>query len=220
MSITGHNDFNIANTLIKQDANSKGLAILFPGAGYRSTMPLLHYPERLLHWLGFDVLRIDHSPYLDIPEFQKLNSEEQISWLYADATHIGNAALENYGNNGQPIILLGKSIGTLALGHLVTNHTDFKQALCIWLTPLLKSDTLVKQLKSCSNPSLFVIGSSDHHYKADLLNSICEAENKTSLVLDNADHSLMVDQDMTRSLNTLQTTMSGIEDFLVSQLIT
>lgn len=214
LNITGHQKRPIKNTFIEQDNKSKGIAILFPGVGYTATMPLLYYSERLLNWLGFDVLRIEDSPYRNDSAFAELNEEAKALWLFNDATQIGRAALSIH--KYEKIVLVGKSIGTLSMGHLIASHSEFKQAVCVCLTPLIKNFELVQQIQVSSNPSLFVIGTHDAHYDADLLSSL--AKDQAAVVIENAGHSLNIEANLNLSLEALQETMLAVEGFLNLQV--
>jgi hypothetical protein len=48
LGIAGHRNEFVPNNFIRQDHATPHLAILSPDYGYRVTMPLLYYPQRLL----------------------------------------------------------------------------------------------------------------------------------------------------------------------------
>jgi len=81
------------------------------------------------------------------------------------------------------ITIVGKSVGTRAMGHLVTQEGSLKHAKSIWLTPVLKSEGLREQIKSWGRPSLFIIGSADPHYRLDYLEDIRGTTGREILVI-------------------------------------
>ena len=114
------NDQPLPNTFFKQEKGTDHLAVLLPGRGYTAQMPLLFYPALQLRERGADVLRLDVN-YSEREDFQALEMNEQFRHLFAEvaATYQAGLAQGNY----RQITLVGKSLGTLAMGHLLTTET-------------------------------------------------------------------------------------------------
>jgi hypothetical protein len=177
----------VPNTFISQES-SNHLAIIFPGLGYNADMPLLYYTTSVLSKQGADVLQLRYTYQNEA--FQSLAEQAQYQKIIADCSAAHAVAIKQ--RSYSRITLVGKSLGTLALGHLLT-QSDISSTKFVWLTPLFRNEPLRKQLTSRKHQALFVIGTKDPHYKADVLN---EVENKTggeSLVVQNANHSLEVE---------------------------
>lgn len=161
LSISGFRGRQVPNTFFRQDGETNHIAIVFPGLGYRCYGPLLYYPTQLLLSLGADVLWAEYA-YDREPEYPKLQPNQRREWRTSDCTAAMEAALGQ--RRYRRTTLVGKSIGTLAMGHLLTADSRLGSARAVWLTPLLKSDLLRSQLEKIHNPSLFISGSADSEY--------------------------------------------------------
>jgi hypothetical protein len=97
------------------------------------------------------------------------------------------------------ITLIGKSLGTLALGHRLATDQRMASARAMWLTPLLDDNRLQHWLEQIRQPSLFVIGTADPQYSRD---GVVRAESATggrTVVIDHANHSLEIEGDVWKS---------------------
>jgi hypothetical protein len=112
------------------------------------------------------------------------------------------------------VTLIGKSLGTLAMGHLLTQQTLPAQVNAIWLTPLVKFDHLRQQIKQFEGKSLFVIGTADPHYDLDCLAELRQATGGEVVTVNEADHGLLIKGDVVRSVQGLAEVMRAIEAFL------
>jgi pimeloyl-ACP methyl ester carboxylesterase len=201
----------IPNTFYRQSQGSQRLAILFPGYTYNALMPVLYYPARLILQLGIDLLSVDYQ-YSQQEDFPTLTAVDQSRRLSHDARAACDAALEQ-GSYAQ-VILIGKSVGTLAMGHLLATDARLKSSRCVWLTPLLHDERLRGQIKLARPPSLFVTGDHDRHYQPAYLAELVEATGGKSLVVPGADHSLDVDGDALASVEALERMLQALQDFL------
>jgi len=212
LEIAGYRDEKVPNTFYQQAGEARQLAVIFPGRKYTCQMPLLYYPIRFLLAQGADVLCVDYEYGLRT-DFGKLSESEQERWLLDDVTASARSALEQRAY--QQITIIGKSLGTRAMGNLLANEAAFERARAIWLTPLFGMDKLRKQIKSCGQKSLFVIGTSDPHYNEKYLDDVREAMHHEVLIIDRADHCLEIEGDVLKSLQALEQVMHAIKQFLV-----
>jgi hypothetical protein len=114
---------------------------------------------------GADVLQ-GHYDY-KTATFQSLSQEDQYRPIVTDATAAYLTATNQ--RKYQNITLIGKSLGTLALGHLLTTQLEVKDAVFVWLTPLFNNEVFRQQIMAKKHHGLFVIGSSyPHHDRAKL----------------------------------------------------
>ena len=208
LEIAGYHDEPVPNTFFRQKNDTDHLAIILPGMGYTSHMPVLYYPARLLMFLGADVLRVEYE-YSNRYDFLQLTGAERAQWLIGDVSASCKAVLSHRGY--QKITLIGKSIGTLAMGHLLTCDTVFEKARAIWLTPVFRNERLRKQIKQCRQESLFVIGTADPNYDPVFLAEV--TAKGESLVIDGADHSLEIEGDPTKSLEAMKKLIEAIKKF-------
>jgi hypothetical protein len=209
LDIRGYRDEPVPNTLFRQDGGAHQIGILLPGLGYTVQMPYFWYIRRALLDRGADVLTVEYA-YGKKPEFRDWGAEQE-EWFYADVTAAGRVALEH-----QPyerMTLVGKSLGTMAMGHLLGERVlDADQA--IWLTPLLSRDDLRSQIRDWGGSSLFAIGTADPEYDPISLAEVCEATCGESVVIKDADHSLDVVGDVIASVRGLERLADRLEAFL------
>jgi hypothetical protein len=211
LQITGYRDKPVPNTFFRQQEETRHLGILFPGLGYTSLMPLLYYPGRLLLFHGADLLRLEYA-YEREEAFHALSGSERSRWIKADAIAACRAALNR--RSYDQVTLMGKSLGTLALGHLLTDHPKLDEPRCIWLTPLLRNEQLRSQIAQTRHRGLIIIGTADPHYDRAKLADIQEAMGGESIVIEGADHSMEIDGKVAESIQVLQRIMLGIQSFL------
>jgi hypothetical protein len=211
IEIQGYRNERVPNTFFWQKEETDHLAIILPGMGYTSHMPVLYYPGRLLLALGADLLRLDYE-YSNNPEFLELPGPDRAEWLMTDAS----AAYKTVSSSRpyQKVTLIGKSIGTLAMGHLLTRETLFEKVCAVWLTPLIRNEKLRKQIREGGQASLFIIGTADPQYDAHLLREVQDSTQGESLVIEGADHSLEIRDDLLRSLKAMEMVIEAIAKFV------
>ena len=112
------------------------------------------------------------------------------------------------------VTLVGKSLGTLAMGYLLTEYTRLPQGRCVWLTPLLRDDRLRAQMRRARGPSLFVIGTADGHYDPAYLDEVRLASGGESVVIQGADHSLEIEGDTVGSIRAVEQIVRAMQQFL------
>ena len=211
LNIQGYGDLGVPNTFFEQDSvESRKLAVIFPGLGYGAFMPVLYYPGLVMRSAGADVLHVEYN--YNSPVFQALSSMEQYQRIAHDCTAAYRAAEAQHAYSY--FTLIGKSLGTLALGHLLATGPTLRHADWIWLTPLLRNQALRQQICSVPHHALFVIGTADQHYDAGLLAEIEQAVGGESLVVEGANHSLEIPGNPLASIQIMQQVIQKIEAFV------
>jgi predicted alpha/beta-hydrolase family hydrolase len=213
IKISGYGARFVPNRFYKQPGIADTLALVFPGVQYSCDMPLLYYPSLLLREKGADVLHVQ-TEYIS-SEYRSLPVRERAEWLFTDARSAARAALTQ--RDYTRMVLVGKSIGTLALTHLVTN-TPWTQAITIWLTPLLPQPMLAEAVMQLKSPALFIVGTDDDTYDADILARIQQVTKAEALVIEGADHYLQIPGDTLASLNAMQKIVQTTADFLTRHM--
>jgi hypothetical protein len=214
LDIAGYQGRPVPNEFVRPEAGANRLAIFLPGFAYTCDMPLFYYAERLCLALGIDVLRVEYA-YNTVPGFLSLPDGETDRWLAADVTAAYRAALAQ--GPYRELILIGKSIGTVAMASLLTMDDRFADPVrAVWLTPAFRLPNLTVQMTRCPDPSLIVIGDVDHHYDPAALARLREATNPEVLVISGADHSLEIRGDLAASITALGQTMQTVEHFLAT----
>jgi hypothetical protein len=211
LSITGYQDEPAPHTFFKQDAATNHLAIILPGRGYTAQMPLLFYPTTLLLDRSADVLRVDYA-YDRQPAFEALSFDQQLRWLWGDVSAAYRAGLSQRAY--QRVTIIGKSLGTLAMGHLLTTETLPSRVNAVWLTPLVRFEPLRQQIKQFQGRSLFVIGTADNQYDPAILEDLHQATGGEVVIVEGADHGFNVKGDVIRSIQAVEQAVRAIQTFL------
>jgi predicted alpha/beta-hydrolase family hydrolase len=211
LEIIGYQGELLPHTFLSQQEATDHVAILLPGVGYTVHMPLLYYPMLELVERGADVLRLE-TMYVKRPDFDRLSPAEKARRVFTDAAAACRAALAQRAYT--KVTLVGKSLGTLAMGHLLTTEPALTHAECIWLTPLSWNDTLRSQIHQVKPRSLFVAGTSDPHYHSAFLAEVEAATAGEVVVIEAANHSIEIAGDVMASLQALETVMHAVRRFL------
>jgi hypothetical protein len=130
-----------------QPDNVLGTAILLPGRTLGVATPLLHWPAALLTQCGWSVLHVEWN-------------EDGLT--HGEASHVrqeADAALDRAAND-RPVLVVAKSLGTLAPPWAVENGLPGA-----WLTPLLRDVTVMNAVAEAQQPTLLVGGTADTHWQ-------------------------------------------------------
>ena len=211
LPIPGADGAFIPNQFYRQDDPAcRHLSLLFPGLHYTNAHPAMHYTRLALQAAGVDVCAVDYD--YTAPAFQALPDEEQMRRLAqnAEAAWRAASAQRDYAR----ITLVGKSLGTLALGHLLAAQPALRGADWIWLTPLLRHEALYRQVISVRHRALFVIGDADPHYDPARLAQAERLTGGQALVLPRAHHGLEVAGDALASVRVMAQMVEAVVGFV------
>lgn len=209
LTIAGYEGEAVPNRFFRREPAAADLAVILPGLGYSADMPMLYYTAQVLRKHGSDVLQVT-ADYTR-PEFQSAARPQQAAWLAGNAQAAVSAGLAQ--RSYRRLILAGKSIGTLALAHLLTLDLGLP-VVAIWLTPLLHQGPLVAAALNFTGPALFVAGSGDDTFDPAALARIRQATRAEAILFEGANHSLEIPGDLPRSLRILQDLVAGIDAFM------
>lgn len=212
LDIRGFAGEAVPNQFIKQESEADRLAILLPGMGYSCDMPLFYYAQNVLEERGADVLRVEYA-YGHRPDVQGRSAEDQRRRLLENAGAAYRAGLDQ--RRYRQLTLIGKSIGTLAMGRLLgeTARPDADLS-AVWLTPLIRNETLLAQMKTCQVRSLIAIGGGDPHFDPALLRELRSAMSAELVIVDEADHGLDIPCDVAGSIAAVASVIAALERFL------
>jgi predicted alpha/beta-hydrolase family hydrolase len=208
--VSGYAGKTVPNRFFRQEGAARTLAVLFPGLNYSCDMPLLFYPLKLLLARGAEVLQV-RADYT-VPAYRSLPPEERAAWLAADARAIVQAA--RLQSEYTRLVLVGKSIGTIALASLAPLEPE---AVTIWLTPLLRNPLVTAAAEQNRGAALFVAGTADDLYDAVALKRIQAATQSEAELIEAGDHSLEIRGDFFASLRALEQVMQAVAGFLGRQ---
>lgn len=211
LTIKGYQDASVPNRFFRQDDHASHLAIVLPGYGYNCDMPLLYFTVSHLLDQGIEVLQVDYT-YSRLPEYYPLDAEERQRWLVADVTAACRTALAQ--REYQRITLIGKSLGTRAMAHLLATEETLQGAKTVWFTPPWHEAPVRASLLAARQPALVVIGTADPHYDHDLAAEIRRTTNGELLVIADTEHGLEVTGDVVRSVQALEQAMRAVQRFI------
>lgn len=215
LAIDGYRGKPVPHTFFQQNGGSTHVAIVFAGQGNNCQHPTLYYPTRELLSRGADTLLVDYGLR---PAFSTFSDEEIKACIQADTVAAYQALLREH--MYQQVTLIGKSLGTLAMGHLLTAVPPMPHMQAIWLTPLLKQQALCAQIHHVHPRSLFVIGTDDPHFDAPLLDELAKVTQGETLILEGAGHLLETSEGIIPSLRMMKQIMRTIQTFLDGHSVT
>lgn len=210
LAVTGHAQAALPNRFLRQLGESHSLAVLLPGLNYSCDNPLLYYTTGSLVDHSIDVLQLWAN--YNTAEFQSLSKQAQLRWLEEDATALIHAGLAQ--RNYDRLILVGKSIGTLSLGALLSNSEAFLDAHTIWFTPLVHYIVVPQGMSRTRRKFFYVAGSADRTYDPAFLAQEQDTIPHQALVIEGADHALEIPNDLPRSLDALKQIVIATNDFI------
>jgi hypothetical protein len=211
-NIIGYRQESVPHTFYRQQEATSQIALVFAGRGVNCQHPTLYYPARELLSRGADVLLIDYSLR---PAFSTYTEEETMACVAADTLAASQAMWKERAY--EQVTLIGKSLGTMAMGSLLENIPPALRLQAIWLTPLLTHPQLGRQIRQRPPRSLFIIGTADSWYDADELAALAQVTRGESLVIPEADHSLEVPAGTVASLQVMEQVVRVIQDFLAHE---
>jgi hypothetical protein len=210
LDILGYQNQPVPNTFIAQPNPTGHLGMILPGYHYSPDMPPLYYAGRILLEGGADLLRIEYAYYRTA--FPKRPESEQDQWLSSDVFAACEAALSRHAYD--TITLIGKSMGTIAMGQLLAD-SRFQSATCVWLTPLLTMDWLCSRIEQVHPRSLFIVGTADKFYQPEVLKRLEHITAGRSLVFEGVNHALEIPGDIPKSLAALKQMVETLQTFLI-----
>jgi dienelactone hydrolase len=177
-------DGRIGNTFLTQGA--RRIAVVFPGFLGGWNTPATYYPVLALLDRGYDALCLD-SVYREHPTVERLRH---------DASTALRAALE--AGTYEESLVMGKSLGTIAVAELLLDAELPPAARSVWLTPLLRNDRVESAIAMLESPALFVIGTKDPLFDRTVLQRLQKHGHHVAVV-QRANHGLAIDGDAAAS---------------------
>jgi hypothetical protein len=210
LRIAGFGGEPVPNAFLRQRGETAHAAIVLPGFAYTAEMPLFYYAEHLLLDAGADVLRVDYR-YHQRPGFRDRPEPEQDRRLLADARAAHGAALAQ--RPYRDLTLVGKSLGTLAMAHLLREEPAAERVRAVWLTPLLRVAAVREQIRRHGRTSLLAIGTADPHHDPAALDE-ARAAGCDVVVAEGADHGFDIPGDPVASVRAVEQVVRALGTFL------
>lgn len=194
----------IPYTFFKQPEETNYLTIILPGAGYTTQAPLLHFTTGIFWNKGHDVLHVNYQYSQE--EMSALEKDE----FTADVLSVIELILDNH--DYSHLTIVAKSIGTVAMTYLL-EYPRFKTAKTIWLTPLLQRNHVYEALLKCDHEGIVIIGNEDPCFIEERFEEIKKNQNLTLHLVEGANHSLELKNNIIGSIDVLKDIMKVIDDF-------
>jgi len=210
LAISRQDNQPVANRFYKQNARAIALGMILPGLRYTCDKPLLHYATQVLLSQGADVLQL-WADYANA-EFKQLSETEQVVWVLEDARSLLQTG--QLQRKYQRLVLVGKSIGTLAMAMLIAQDTALRQATTIWLTPLLNLPFVANAFEIIEAPGLVAGGTGDSAFEPAVANQLQKNDKIKTLVFEGANHSLEVPGNPIDSIKILASVTDNITELL------
>ena len=210
LDIAGYRGEPVPHRFFRQENGTERLALILPGYGQSADTPYLYFTASHFLDLAADILLVDYR-YSQRPDYQTMDAEERQRCLLADTVAACRAALAE--RHYQHVTLVGKSLGTRAMAHLLATEESLRGADTIWFTPIWGETPIRSALLAAKQRALVVIGTADPHYDPQIADEVRRAINGELLVIADAEHGLEIEGDMLRSLGALDATMRAVVRF-------
>jgi hypothetical protein len=160
----------VPHTVFEPNGELKGRAVVWPGQGVPADAPvtsltspafapfLVHTTDALLQQ-GYAVVRLEVF-YGNNREFMAFSEAAQLTQVGADVDALWDGLRTS---DFEPSILVGKSLGSFALGQAAVSHAP--NARFVALTPALRFVGAMERFLQIADRSLFVIGDKDPHFE-------------------------------------------------------
>jgi len=209
LSISGHEGKPVPNQFLRQTTNAEGLAILLPGLGYTCSMPIFYYTELQFLVEGYDVLLVDYN-YRG-QDFQPWDNPGDGRRLFED---VSSAVYEGHSQREyREMVVVGKSLGTLAMAQLADAGAMPHAWSTVWLTPLLRNDLVWQTIQDRTDSTAIVIGTVDHHFVSERIETLEAKDNMTVITLEGGNHSLNAGQSASESVRALAGIIGELDTF-------
>ncbi len=186
----------------------KKLAVFFPGVGYTTDRPLLHYSMRIAAGQGYEIKRIR---YAGFPEKIKGDRKKMVEAFYTALRQaedmLAGVDLKAYDD----ILFVGKSVGTIVAARIASESAAADRIRLILYTPL--EDTF----RFSFGKAIAYTGADDPWVgaKDSRIPQLCKERQIPCTVIDKADHSLE-SGNVQEDIQNLQAIMEGTEAFVRS----
>ena len=205
-NVKGYEKMDIPYTILSKTDKPKGLAIIFPGAGYTVQAPLLHYSTDVFLNKSYDVLHVNY--HYNDKFYANLTLDELMEAVKFDSKAVVDNVLAS--RSYKSFYLIGKSLGTIALSS-ESKREDFQNARVVWLTALLSDHFVFNAMVNSTNKGLCLIGEDDHFYIVERFNQLLNNSKITSKLIPNVNHSLEYDDNVLESITVLKNVIADIE---------
>lgn len=188
------------------NTRKRNLAVIFPGMGYNSNKPLLHYSRNLAQNKDFEVVEVSYG----------ILPKDDLKAAFEQAMNETRKSLKEQGvndfNHYDKILFLAKSIGTAVSGTLTRELIQENPSLSnklfnIYFTPVKHSLPIL-----CGNGIVFH-GTADTWVETQDVMETCKKLSMNLYITKNANHSMETD-DVLKDLDNMKTIMEQCKEYM------
>jgi hypothetical protein len=202
LSVSLKDGTKVPNVWTRQ-ADAQTLALILPGAGYTALGPVLHYPRLWALENGIDTLTVDYRTS------GKMAWQEAADFTASCAIAVFDAMSADHAYPN--FMVIAKSLGTRAMAQLLEQRPALRTATCVWLTPIFADNAMMDAIQRYQPPSLFVAGTDDPSYDEERLKTTLAATGGRSLLIEGANHSLELKNDVRASLAVIPRLLDALD---------
>ncbi len=201
--------YPLVHKFYRQEGESQGLLMTFPGDRYGVDGPLLYYLSELMWARGWDTLAVTYGFQLTMKPF----STDVIPGLLQECRAAVEEVLtqRTYPHLG----LAGKSLGAGVVAYLCQSEPSLAEARAVFFTPALGTPLFDPILVELHHPSYVAIGTQDRFYDPEILNALQASRHFELTVIEGADHSMDVFGDLEASVNAVKKIVAEVGEFLL-----
>jgi hypothetical protein len=195
----------IPASLMSIEDSKNELAVVFPGAGYPCSMPLLYYSIDALLLKGYQVLAIDKI-YAEDETWRNFQTRESaFKYVEDDTLELFSQISSRFSDRVK--VLLGRSLGTYQMAVALENGVVRPRQI-VWQTPSLYEKWPV--ILNCGIPGLGIIGTSDQRYETAVPHFP-----QDRIVVPDADHAMEIPGDPIKSISILEKVIQKTDAWLM-----
>lgn len=200
--------YPLVHKFYRQEGESHGLLVTFPGEKYGVDGPLLYYLSELMWACGWDTLAVTYGFQLTMEPF----SADVIPGLLQECR---SAVEEVMTQRTYPRLgLAGKSLGAGVVAYLCQSEASLAESRAVFFTPALGTPLFDPIIVEIHHPSYIAVGTQDRFYDPEILDTLRASRHFELTVIEGADHSMDVLGDIENSMKAVKKIVVEVVDFL------
>ena len=197
----------VNNMFLSHSEGSKNIAILFPGGDNSTDVPTLHYARKAALLAGCDLLSLEYSYAIN---YNTLSQPEIMGTVTDECYEVINSCIKK---EYQRIFLISKSVGH-SISLRIAEQLDNKRIKHVCYTPL---DAHVSDI--VKNECIVFTGTKDKWLSTDKRNELENHCNIDLIQVENAVHSLEIDDDYKQSIKILEYFTDKCSNFIKYNMV-
>jgi hypothetical protein len=200
--------YPLVHKFYRQEGETHGLLVTFPGEKYGVDGPLLYYLRELMWAYGWDTLAVTYGFQLTMKPF----SVDVIPGLLQECRSAVEGVLTQ---RAYPRIgLAGKSLGAGVVAYLCQSEPSLAESRAVFFTPALGTPLFDPILIEIHHPAYIAIGTQDRFYDPEILATLRASRQFELTVIEGADHSMDILGDIENSMMAVKKIVVEVGDYL------